>query len=752
MRIVSAYRPTANSRSGTGATVLEQHRRYFRSKDNFNDPRIIFLTDLEMEIEKWKAMGEEVIVCLDANEDGRQGPTFDMFTRQNMQAGILARHQDYSPPETCNKNHTRTPIDGIFSTSGISIARAGYDAFDEGCPSDDRIIYIDVTKKSLYGFAPQDIYWSNARRLTAKDPRRRKAYNKIVKGSYKEQDIYTQVNELKKMKTDKAPPFLIQTKHKDIHKQITRIRLKAAKKTRKLEVGGTPWSPKIQDLRHIVETWHWARRRFFDTVKVNKQKIVHLAKKCYIKDIMKKSQTTVELQLKQAKKDLKAAKLEAPLWRHDHLNGLASAMAQELKTTRVKTKKILIHREKQKNQHRRINRTIKKTSAGAAFKIFYQDDTSRRKEAVDKDEIEQACIAKGLQCFTQCQDTPVFQTPLIEVLGTLPDDETVQKMLYGQFDIPPGTNVHAAKLLRAMKLPANFDETSFIPAAISTKQHVKQWQNQNENKAAEPSGPSFSHYIAGSCDNDIAEIDALMRSIPREVGFSPEAWQVIKDFQILKKAGVFDIQKMRIIQLMHSEFNANNKHDRKTMMSNAEAHKSLEKDQFGSRKNHRANLAALGKLLFFDILRQQVLAGAVVSNDAKSCYERIALVIAFLAMARQGVAYTALYSAFDTLRQAVHHIQTGYGTSERHYGGKPYNASNIPIQGIGQGNGAGPAIWAVISTVLVTLMLNDGFGSVFLSAISLTAPTFVGFLFVDDTDLIITTKSGDGSSRGRSRC
>ena len=388
------------------------------------------------------------------------------------------------------------------------------------------------------------------------------------------------------------------------------------------------------------------------------------------------------------------------------------------------------------------------TSSGRVTKIFYMDRRGRRREALRKEDMERACIQEGKERFTQCQTTPFFQSPLLEVVGIIPDAETTTQILQGTIVLPSDTDVHAAKLLRAMKLPPNFTETSFIDPKISTDQHMKQWRKQKETTASEPKGPSYAQYIAGTYNKEVRTIDTIMRSLPREIGFSPEAWQVITDFQILKKPGVYDIDKMRIIQLMHAEFNANNKHDGKTMMSNAEEHKTLVKDQFGSRKNRQANRTALGKLLFFNILRQKVLAGAVVSNDAKACYDRIALSVAFLAMARQGVAYTALFSLFETLRLATHFILTGYGVSSTKYGGKDFNAEHLPLSGIGQGNGAGPAIWAVISTLLVTLMMEDGLGATLLSALSLSTLIFVGFLFVDDTDLMITTKDPSKSDQG----
>ena len=56
--------------------------------------------------------------------------------------------------------------------------------------------------------------------------------------------------------------------------------------------------------------------------------------------------------------------------------------------------------------------------------------------------------------------------------------------------------------------------------------------------------------------------------------------------------------------------------------------------------------------------------------------------------------------------------------------------------GLSQGNGAGPAIWVAISTVLLSIMRQRGFGFSILSSLSFTALVLAGFAFVDDTDII----------------
>ena len=109
--------------------------------------------------------------------------------------------------------------------------------------------------------------------------------------------------------------------------------------------------------------------------------------------------------------------------------------------------------------------------------------------------------------------------------------------------------------------------------------------------------------MAGAQDPTIAEFDALNRSLPYQFGFSASSWQTISDVEILKKSGDYDIESMRTITLMNSEFNINNKKLGRDMMKNAEKHNLLPPEQYGSRKHHRAVVAALNKRLTMDLLR-----------------------------------------------------------------------------------------------------------------------------------------------------
>jgi hypothetical protein len=95
------------------------------------------------------------------------------------------------------------------------------------------------------------------------------------------------------------------------------------------------------------------------------------------------------------------------------------------------------------------------------------------------------------------------------------------------------------------------------------------------------------------------------------------------DVEILKKSGVYHVDKMRLIQLMRSDFQINNKMLGWRMLAQAEKYGTIEADQHGSRKHHQAILACLNKVLLADVMWQRKLAGAFCMNDAKSCYDRI---------------------------------------------------------------------------------------------------------------------------------
>jgi hypothetical protein len=58
------------------------------------------------------------------------------------------------------------------------------------------------------------------------------------------------------------------------------------------------------------------------------------------------------------------------------------------------------------------------------------------------------------------------------------------------------------------------------------------------------------------------------------------------------------------------------------------------------------------------------------------------------------------------------------------------------MHSICQGNGAGPSIWAVVSSPILNMMRKRKYGINYISLITKTNTSFVGYAFMDDTDLL----------------
>lgn len=208
------------------------------------------------------------------------------------------------------------------------------------------------------------------------------------------------------------------------------------------------------------------------------------------------------------------------------------------------------------------------------------------------------------------------------------------------------------------------------------------------------------------------------------------------DVEILKKARVYDVEKMRTILLINAEFNINNKLLSKEMMINAEMFKTIAKEQFSSRKWLNAIKAALNKWLTYDIMRKWKLVGAICLNNAKSCYNRISHNVASLAMQRQGAAKNVVKCKFSTLQKANHKVKTVFSSLSETYREEIHPS----LQGMGQENGCGPASWAAISTPIINMIRTAGFGFQILSAVSIMVIAFICCAFVDDTDVVHTAE------------
>jgi len=163
-------------------------------------------------------------------------------------------------------------------------------------------------------------------------------------------------------------------------------------------------------------------------------------------------------------------------------------------------------------------------------------------------------------------------------------------------------------------------------------------------------------------------------------------------------------------------------------------------EQYGSRKLKLAGTQCLNKCLFYDLHRYSRTPAALCSNDAKSCYDQIVLMIAALCLCQLGTPHSAVKSMITMLAMLSHHVRTTYGDSDIYQGQENWMEL---AAGIGQGNGVGPQIWAAVSTPLFEIMRAEGFVAQIICAMSKLSMELAGLAFVDNTDLIVNNPSNE---------
>ena len=531
-------------------------------------------------------------------------------------------------------------------------------------------------------------------------------------------------------------------KYNCLHQQMYTIRRKAEAQCRRLSMGKVPWSPPMQAFWDRLSLWKILIKGRLKC-RVSSRKVRRLMKKTGHLEAWKMSTLDLQNTLKQERKAYKEAKRSSAVqWRRDHIAVQVKVSKRKKWRSRQARERFLrLRRMKQREEARRRRRAQGKGSSGGlrAIQVEHTTATGQRVTRTIRDRllVEEGCMNENRARYDQTRapySTPPMQEPLFSTFTGPNAESTSMALMEGRFPIPSAVDPSTRAFLSQCRFAPGH---SPVPVVITPEDHIEYWTKNPENKGSEPNGLHNGHFKAGIQSSVIAECDALFRNIPLSTGMVPLNWRNLMNFAIEKKAGDFRLAKMRTIQLMNSEYQANTKKLGRTAMQNAEKNALIPSGQCGSRTRHQAIDLAWSKRLVWDLLLLQRRSAGWISNDAKSCFDRVVHWVAILALLRFGLTWRALTMMFDTLATSKHRVRTGFGDSTAVF----YPPSNVPFQGCGQGNGAGPAIWVAISSILITMMEAAGYGFECLSALDSNLVTAQCFCFVDDTDVIEASSS-----------
>jgi hypothetical protein len=151
--------------------------------------------------------------------------------------------------------------------------------------------------------------------------------------------------------------------------------------------------------------------------------------------------------------------------------------------------------------------------------------------------------------FSQSESTSPIDNDILDAIGLYVEEAGAEQVLNGTFVPHPNCNPYLKDPLEEMHMENCIKAVGPIPMTSLKEEHKKGWQKQKEQTTVVSLGLLFSDHKAAVKDDNMAKVDQLLCEIPYSQGFSREIYQIITYFKILKKAGVYDIEKMQPMQL-----------------------------------------------------------------------------------------------------------------------------------------------------------------------------------------------------------
>ncbi len=130
------------------------------------------------------------------------------------------------------------------------------------------------------------------------------------------------------------------------------------------------------------------------------------------------------------------------------------------------------------------------------------------------------------------------------------------------------------------------------------------------------------------------------------------------------------------------------------------------------------------KMLFYNTTRQARVPAAIAPVDASNCYDRIAHTMVSLVFQAFGVPITAIKTMLGAIENMKFFLCTGFGDLKSLAGG----GIRTKTQGLTQGNGASPAVWAVITICILGAHRKKGARGQILLSNHQTTTTSAGHL------------------------
>lgn len=727
-RVVAAYNVGKNTSEYLG-TIYQQHLRYIQHRQWNTTPRNLFRSDFLTAISRWQGKGERLLIFADMNEHILNGPLASRLLDLGLEE---ATHKNWNGIEPNSYVSGSSPIDAVYHSSSLEITASVQLSFHEGV-GDHRTVLIDVSSRSLLGTNEFRIVRPAIRRLNCSNKKSLGKYIKYVEKELEDRHLHDKLCQTSSRLWKDPSDSQALAAMEDIDKQTAEVFIAGEKQCRKIMNHPLPFSEPVS---------YWVHRKWayvtLGRVALGKcRNIGNAFRKAKKAGITDRSLSYAECMegVKACKANLHRLKMSAKALRKVHLRDCL-IRAEDMED-KEKFKGILrvIECEENRATWRAIKRVADPPRLGAITKVQREGENGIE-DITNMEEMCEEIQSVTERRFELAESAPATDSSLRTSVGFLADTEFAYRLVSGLEPIPDDVDEFTKIVIEEMqRLWSAEGHEHFLAFEIKVEDYLHFWRRINERTSSSISTLHFGIQKAACFSIAITSFLCDKLTVIGSYGCPPTRWSSGLQVMLEKVAGVALVNKLRAILLMEADYNFFNKwafgHH---ALNRLYAEGYIPGDQYSQRES-TAEDARLDNRLTTDLSRQLRIPLAAISVDADKCYDRINHIIMSLAL----LAIVGTASLVTTLLHPIQvmkfYQRTAYGDSKSFMGGR---TNDNPLQGLCQGNGAAPACWLMISSILMHCYKRLGFGSNILSPMSLALILFLGEMYVDDTDLIVT--------------
>ena len=312
----------------------------------------------------------------------------------------------------------------------------------------------------------------------------------------------------------------------------------------------------------------------------------------------------------------------------------------------------------------------------------------------DKQTVEDHLLRWCTLHFAQAATTPLAQEKWLDILDILNESNSVEEILSGRFGAEE-YNAEINQFLVACKRKSPPVESA---TSLIFQDFRKFFEKQDEKKSSSPSRLHYGHIKTLTYDEELLQLRFDTMNLAFRHNIILERWLNVWETLLAKESPRQFIHRFRNITIIEWDLQYLMKVVwAKNLMRHA-------RPLLNSSQNAVAGKVPQSSVLSHKLALSTMLitgeSSVIIANDATNCYDRILLPIAVIATLRAGLPKHAASFMLLFLLAARHHLLISGEQTTDHFN---FN-DNSRVDGTGQGTGWSPAIWTLVSDIMLTAL------------------------------------------------